>query len=263
MCDYCVLHGEGKRWYQNERNYSREIFSSDETQTFIHDFFSRQLEERKKRNTEILALSKTAEWLLTHEKLETYYRENLHHQVVPTEVACDIVRMADRACLMSCVCKKMVGKQDKLCLGLGFAADVADGYPEYTDGIQEISVGDACAFIERLDEGGVVHSVSALRVPYVGMVCNCDLKFCNPYRMRLRGVKNAFYKSEFVFEIDRNKCSQCGECVSRCLFGALRSEEEIFIDAEKCFGCGQCRRACEEHAIVAKERSTHAVGEIW
>jgi hypothetical protein len=62
------LHGEGKRWYQNERNYSREIFSSDETQSFMRDFFSRQVEERRKRNTELLALSKTAEWLLTREK---------------------------------------------------------------------------------------------------------------------------------------------------------------------------------------------------
>lgn len=263
MCDYCVLHGEGKRWYQNEKNYSREISSSDETQTFMHDFFSRQIEERIKRNTEILALSKIAEWFLMREKLEIYYRENLHHQVVPTEVACDITKMANRVCLMSCVCKKMMGKQDKLCLGLGFAVDVADGYPEYTDGIQEISVLDACAFIERLDERGVVHSVSALHVPYVGMVCNCDLKFCNPYKMRLLGVRDAFFKSEYIFEIKRDKCSQCGECISRCLFGALRIGREITIDAEKCYGCGQCRHACEEHAIVPRERRTDTAREIW
>ncbi len=96
----------------------------------MHDFFSRRVEERKKRNTEILAISKIDEWLLTRENLEPYYRENLHHQVVPTEAAYEIVKLADRACLMSCVCKKMVGKQDKLCLGLGVAVCPIDSDPE-------------------------------------------------------------------------------------------------------------------------------------
>ena len=33
MCEFCVSHGEGKKWYENMTNYSREMFlqvNSDE-----------------------------------------------------------------------------------------------------------------------------------------------------------------------------------------------------------------------------------------
>jgi hypothetical protein len=33
MCEFCISHGEGKKWYENITNYSRELFlqvSSDE-----------------------------------------------------------------------------------------------------------------------------------------------------------------------------------------------------------------------------------------
>jgi hypothetical protein len=26
MCEFCVSHGEGKKWYENMNNYSRELF---------------------------------------------------------------------------------------------------------------------------------------------------------------------------------------------------------------------------------------------
>jgi hypothetical protein len=76
----------------------------------------------------------------------------------------------------------LYGDCTKYCVGLGFVPDIASKYPDYTTGVEELTVEDATEYIRKLDEERIVHAVSALRVPYVGMICNCDLRVCSPYR---------------------------------------------------------------------------------
>lgn len=266
LCDFCLKHGGGKKWYENEANFSKKLFEEEETQVFMHDYFSRSIEKSKQtfeenlRSAAIPALKRIVE-----PKLQDRYQNYLHHQVVPTEVASQIIRTASRACRFSCVCRKRYSDSTKYCVGLGFVLDVAAKYPDYTTGVEELSIEEAIEFVQRLDSEKIVHSVSALRVPYVGMVCNCDLRVCAPYRYRVTlGIKSAMYKSECLFKIDPDKCSQCGECLKKCLFGAVKVDENgFFIDKEQCFGCGMCRTVCEEKAIVSMPRTTIKIKEIW
>jgi MinD superfamily P-loop ATPase len=104
-----------------------------------------------------------------------------------------------------------------------------------------------------------------LRVPYVGMICNCDLRVCAPYRYRVMlGIKSAMYKSEYLFKIKADKCSQCGKCQTKCLFGAIKNVKGAYlIDQEKCFGCGMCRTVCEEKAISLMPGTRTKIRNMW
>lgn len=54
-----------------------------------------------------------------------------------------------------------------------------------------------------------------------------------------------------ILEIDRNKCIDCGACVSPCPVGAFKINPEwtVDFDEEKCIGCRICVIACPVRAI--------------
>lgn len=38
MCEFCVQHGEGKKWYLVMHNYSRELWAGEGRAEFMEDF---------------------------------------------------------------------------------------------------------------------------------------------------------------------------------------------------------------------------------
>lgn len=52
-----------------------------------------------------------------------------------------------------------------------------------------------------------------------------------------------------MIKIDKNKCDQCGTCISVCPGDALVLLHELEINPEKCRTCGQCVRVCPFGAL--------------
>lgn len=132
FCDFCAKHGGGKKWYENEANFSKKLFEEEETQAFMHDFFSRSIEYSKQLEENLRSATNLTLKRIIEPKLQSSYSNYLHHQVIPTEVAAQIIKTASRACKFSCVCRKIYGDSTKYCIGLGFVPDVAANYPDYT-----------------------------------------------------------------------------------------------------------------------------------
>ena len=40
MCEFCLKHGEGKKWYLLAQNYSDDLLSDVRRRRFIQEFFS-------------------------------------------------------------------------------------------------------------------------------------------------------------------------------------------------------------------------------
>jgi ferredoxin len=56
------------------------------------------------------------------------------------------------------------------------------------------------------------------------------------------------------WQINKERCMNCGGCVSVCPFAALELEKEIVWYKEKCTYCGICERVCPVSAIKVQRK---------
>ncbi|MFW9890952.1 MAG: 4Fe-4S binding protein [Candidatus Thorarchaeota archaeon] len=269
MCEYCVQHGSGKRWYENARNFSKELATSEYVKEFCDSYFGRDV---KPGSVEIDAKPefKTPEsFELERQKIDHRYKKYLHHQVVTTDEAKSILKLASEqteehertVVRIPCICRHVVSGSDENlhCYGIAFTNEYTRHFPKYLGGGHDyVSAETAIHMLdEMVEREKTVHAISALGVPYLGLLCNCDMKICQPYLKRVTfEVDRAFHKGHYAASVDLQKCSDCGTCETVCPFNAasLRpSESGASIDLESCFGCGVCINRCSEGAISLVE----------
>ncbi len=58
-----------------------------------------------------------------------------------------------------------------------------------------------------------------------------------------------------MVKVDKEKCDQCGTCVSVCQASALIFIQELVINQKKCTGCGRCIKVCPFSALSLLEQS--------
>lgn len=85
---------------------------------------------------------------------------------------------------------------------------------------------------------------------------DCDVEEPNAHiflKPEITETKEAFVP---VPEIDKNKCTSCGECAKACEFNAIAIlPKKFMIFNELCHGCGLCKIVCPENAITEKKRA--------
>lgn len=261
MCNYCVEHGFGKKWYLNARNYSKALAQSEKSHQFCDAFFGRT-DVKPGFGAFVPGGPVTEE---ERRKEDFRYSEFLHHQVVSTDEARSILTLAsqqtnesDRAVvLLPCICRYSTYGKDpsRSCYGIAFTDEYTRRFPKYCGGGHNyLSAEQAQEALDQLLEAEpIVHAICALGVPYLGMLCNCDLAVCRPYLLRKRlEIISPFYKAHHRAQVDISKCSGCGICQEVCPFQVAKLVAETnsaSINFDACFGCGTCQRFCPESAI--------------
>lgn len=266
MCQWCVTHGDGKKWYLNIKNYiTKDLFDSKKEIQTAADVFFKETErmfgidaKRAFQYKDKPIIGPIVRYLL-RSKLEK--RET--GQVVPIEDAKSILDNANMAALMTCVCRQShYGYSEaKYCLPFTYMAEYGKEWPDCTrGGINYISIEEAKETVDKAVRSGLVISVYGLPVPFVGSICICEYPACMALKGRLDyGLDYVIRKAEYVVSQDLDTCTGCGKCVGRCQFDAIklvRTLGKAFFDITKCFGCGACTFVCEEKAIslVPRER---------
>ncbi|MBK5091930.1 MAG: 4Fe-4S binding protein [Actinobacteria bacterium] len=56
--------------------------------------------------------------------------------------------------------------------------------------------------------------------------------------------------SEFIINIDQERCRRCKRCVMNCGFGAFEFKDRTIADSSKCVACHRCVVFCPEEAIT-------------
>jgi len=265
MCEYCVQHGAGKRWYLNARNLSKELATSELVRDFADSYFSRSISSGPDGFSD--RISRVARQILPGErqKVEARYRKYLHHQIVTTDEVMQILKLCSdqteehghSVVRFPCICRyQALGREKNLhCFGVAFTDIYTKRFPDYLGGQHEYLTPDEAAeiIVKMADEENVVHAVSAIGVPYIGMLCNCDMDVCHPYLHRLRlGISEPFHKGHSVIFVNEQKCVGCGVCEQVCPFGAIMVDSEsgvAKVRTEMCYGCGVCSRNCPEQAL--------------
>ncbi len=279
MCQYCVAHGMGTRWYLNPKNLNLKKAWEDADIRSISEAIA--LGGPKLLVETIATVNALVDELPYSEQnlevLNKMSEQSNGGQIVPLEDAINILSIPQKfdvkIGLTYCACRKQWGGQDKLscmhlepyCDALKKSQGTLSKYDRY------ITPDEAIEICRESTREGLVQWVQWGPMPHVIGVCNCELPYCVVIKSRLlSGVRNGAIKSHYVAQIDPKKCDGCGgspQCLLACNFGAIRFsrlEQYSVVDPTVCFGCGVCRDKCENKAIGLIDRENVAVAkDLW
>lgn len=279
MCEFCVEHGDGKKWYLEASNYAADLSHDLERREFLIDFV-RGFDVRMKRNVRLLdAIKASPAPIRAAFRSFAAPRQLRDHfgQPVPIEECERIFDFATSIVQLPCVCRHFAGTPEVgYCLAVTVRPvdDVLDeafaGY-EYDPDVarfQRLSKAEAVDLLRRAEREGLMHSVWTFKTPFIAAICNCNLQSgCMAMKTTLVWDHKTMWKGEYVAAVDETVCTGCGACVSRCPFSALTlgGRRVAMVDEHACYGCGICRSACRPCAITLRDRAPQGASEavVW
>ena len=270
MCDLCIQHGEGRKWYLQAKNYGEELLSEERRRGFVDTLANvEEIYVDAHSVLDKLAASDPAAARATRLSRVDDMKKTAWGQIVPIEDAERVLEMSTNIVRLSCACRRIFrGAHDaRYCFCMNMNWDPILQYPDYSADFEVLTSEEAKSAFRHLDREGMVHHVRTY-TPYIYSVCNCDATDCVALRARARlGATYAFYKAEYVSTIDWEKCNGCRECMRLCNFGAIGyslAAEKCYINQSQCFGCGVCRSACPGDAITLRDRNAiPALANEW
>ncbi len=280
MCEFCLKHGEGKKWYLEAKNYSADLGSDVERRKLLKMMYD---------NPDAVGQAvEKAEGLQKYPKfvrdwfvfMITRKQKKMHYgQVVPIEDIEKIFELTNSIVRVACYCRyNTLGKEKRYCYGisltpetglaeiLGSVVEGFDGGP-YTAGMETLTKEEALEAFRKHEREGLAHTIWTFGTPFIGGLCNCDRSDCWAMRFTLSRNMPMMFRAEYVGQIDPDVCNGCRECMRQCQFGALTwsaSNKKAVIDQRWCYGCGVCRAVCKEKAITLMDRAqVPATANLW
>ncbi|MFO0753823.1 MAG: 4Fe-4S binding protein [Thermodesulfovibrionales bacterium] len=269
MCEFCTQHGEGKIWYKNAANFSRDLAADLERRKYIEGFLETTIRDGFATLGRLEALFRKKGRLpdSVAGKMEGRAKAEHYGQVLPLEEVRELVMKAETVVRMPCACRWTAQKKEKrCCYGISYSPDAwyksidMRYFGKPPDGGQEsLAREEALRQMEEMEEHGAVHTIWTMITPFIGAVCNCTARDCIAMKT-LSGIKvELMARAEYAAVVDRELCTGCGLCAERCQFDAISGErgegrEYASVNPFKCFGCGLCRRACVSGALSLKLR---------
>ncbi len=277
MCEFCLKHGEGKKWYLQAKNYSDDLLSDVGRRRFIEGFATQNPEEvagAVGRMENLEKLPRIVRGMLT--RRVTRKMKKVHYgQVVPIEEVERIFEFIGSIVRVACICRKItLGKEKRYCYGVtldpkgGGLRSIIQGLDKVTvggpdtGGFETLTKEEALAAFRAHEHEGLCHSVWTFVTPFIGGICNCDRADCLAMRCTVSHSVPMMFRAEYVAAVDPEVCSGCRECLRLCQFGAIgysASNKKAVIDPRWCYGCGVCRAACKKNAIRLSDRASNPV----
>ncbi len=281
MCEFCLKHGEGEKWYLNAKNYSDDLLSDLRRRRYIEEFMADpEGLARGVRNLGRLAKAPRFVRGLVG-RLVTNRMKKVHFgQVVPIEEIEQILGFTNSIVRMACICRNVtLGKEKRYCYGISVAPDggklteILRGIdhsfltgPDST-GLETLPREEAVSLFRDHEREGLCHTVWTFHTPFIAGICNCDRSDCLAMRTTVTHAVPVMFRAEYVAEVIEEACVGCRECMRVCQFGAITysaSEKKAVIDQRWCYGCGVCRSACGKGAIHLEERArVPAAANLW
>jgi len=150
----------------------------------------------------------------SYEEVSKYLNENTIFSV--SDCACRTVREA-----MGEGCGHL--KED-MCIQMGHAAE----YYIRTRRGREITREEAFEIIHRAEENGLMHQIPNLDGSgKTHAICNCCGCSCLSLRTAEMFLNVDMVRSNYVAQVDKDKCVACGECVEYCPVNAARLGQKL------------------------------------
>ncbi|MFC1706995.1 ATP-binding protein [Planctomycetota bacterium] len=281
MCEFCLKHGEGRKWYLEANNYSEDLLSDVRRQKFIRDLAT-DTESLQKEIDQLVRLDGTPGFIRRLIRWHVVRRMKKEHygQVVPFEDVERIFSFIGSVVRVACLCRHLnLGEEKRYCYGVSIAPDggklgeifrgLDQSFMNGPDGkgVETLSKEEALAEFRKHERQGLCHTVWTFHSPFIGGICNCDRSDCVAMQTTVTHDIPTLFRGEYVAEVATDSCKGCRDCMRTCQFGAMgysAATKKIMIDPRRCFGCGICRSACKQDAITLTDRRSVAVAAgIW
>jgi ferredoxin len=281
MCEFCVQHGEGKKWYLQAKNYAEDLLSDMGRRRMIAEFFTGS-ERLGRQSSQLGTLRKAPSFvrramsgLVTRRMKKTHFG-----QVVALEDVKEIFGFVNSIVRVPCICRHVtLGREVGYCYGVAMGPgggafgelvrgldDSFMGGPE-TSAFEELSAEEALEAFAEHEKEGLCHTVWTFVTPFIGGVCNCDRSDCLAMRATVTHNVKVMFRAEYVAEVNPDLCRGCRACMRVCQFGAIAysaANEKAYVDQTACYGCGVCRSVCPNEAISLRERAeVPATANLW
>jgi ferredoxin len=280
MCEFCIRHGEGKKWYLQAGNYSDDLLS-DLRRRFIADFFSHP-ERLAQDMTRLEALARAPGFVQRAVRpLITRRMKKWHFgQVLPLEDIEVIFGFVNSIARVPCICRQVsLGREARYCYAVsmgpngGAMGELLQGLDDSflsgpdVSGFEVLDAPQALEAFAEHEKEGLCHSVWTFVAPFIGGVCNCDRSDCMAMKATVIHDTPVMFRAEYVAAVDPDLCTGCRACMRVCQFGALAysaATQKAFVDQTACYGCGICRAACQKDAITLAPRDqVPAAASLW
>ena len=147
-------------------------------------------------------------------------------QIKKEQVSYYLKKNAKHITISPCQCRrvrKMMGEgsgdlDEPFCIFLG---PIADMFLRQGRG-KRISYEEAMQAIERFEKIGCVHQITTLSDGNTAAICNCQPESCLALGMAQYYNAPQMSQSNYVAEIDPEKCVACGECTTTCANNAIQ-----------------------------------------
>ncbi len=283
MCDFCVQHGDGRKWYLQARNYAEDLLSDIRRRRFIADFFNRpQAAEGQARRKGTGLLRRMPAFVQRALRTRSSRRKRKSHfgQVLPMEDVERIFGFVNSIIRVPCACRYVtLGREEGYCYGVsigpggGAFGDLLRGLDESFlhgpdgSGLETVTREEALRAFAEHEKAGLCHTVWTFVTPFIGGICNCDRSDCLAMRATLVRDVKAMFRAEYVAVVDPDVCTGCRSCMSVCQFGALAysaASRKVIVDQMACYGCGVCRAVCPQDALrLLPRRDVPVAARLW
>lgn len=233
----------------------------------FHQYLNKDFYEANFGNGKWTTLMRT----IPHESVIT---DGDHVEVLDYESATRLVEKANKFSVGICSCrheKLHIGEKQcdiplEKCSSFGTAADylIRNGLA------REVSKTEMLENIEHSRENALVLNADNVK-KNITYICHCCKDCCNTLRgISKFGYPRTIVTSNFIAEMDRNKCTGCGKCSRACPINAIemlkiqnpstyksnkpKRKRDPRIDKSICLGCGVCALKCESGSMALIKR---------
>jgi ferredoxin len=203
---------------------------------------------------------------------ESALHDEISLHVLDYEKASEVIKTAKHRAVGICYCRHKMEHLGKAC---GAPMDICMTFNASAGSLikhgiaRSVDVKECMDLLQKAYDLNLVQFGENNRTG-VNFICNCCGCCCEAMIAARRfGNLKPVHTTRYIPEIEKQKCTGCGQCVSVCPVEAMtlvtandphkKNRKTAKLDPELCLGCGVCVRSCPNGSMKLRERGEHVI----